>query len=252
VIKEELPDPEEEQSWMLRNVTFPTLQLGGVKKEIATEKQPLLRLTPCDNLCKPQLLKLMSMKKRFRSRVKLEQRIQPDRKNKVVNYKLVENSLNGVARYAKPRMHLAYKAKMENDRKYAASVKKQKHADNLFKCGVCSLSFETAKLLKGHKEEHKRDRLYECPVCQKLFGSSPSMQKHMLVQHHLLPSLKERKSTSCYKCGLHFSTVAVLKNHLYVHHYDTLVCTVCRRIFLTKSRTKDHIIKEHILEQQQE
>nr|CAI5867008.1 unnamed protein product [Callosobruchus analis] len=122
---------------------------------------------------------------------------------------------------------------------FIASVTSKVH-----QCTECTYKTTDNCHLKQHMAKHPNisDR---CILCNKTFVSRRTLDDHIVKRHPDFIASVSRKVHECTKCT--FKTVGTnyLKRHMVSHQDSSYLCIYCNKIFTTKQRLDDHIIKAH-------
>lgn len=203
---------------------------------------PRLKIRPCSDIDdKPGMQKLLARNKKFghveKSRYKIEteksspSRMQPPRMKKAIKKKCLDNN--------------------EQIKKIRLNKNKVSPSKNIYRNrGITACKTKSGTRKRSIEVQSKiRKSSGNCPVCRKFYKYSAALQNHVLIEHHLIPSVDQWRSLSCMKCNESFNSRKGLIDHLFGNHYNTIVCTVCKKIFSSKKMMKNHFIDRHVLEQ---
>ena len=134
--------------------------------------------------------------------------------------------------------------------------------DRPFQCTVCKQEFTRKEILKEHiRRRHTGEKPYSCTDCKKSFATKLDLTRHCYTHNGLKPY-------QCTECGQKFAQKASFVHHTRKKHggksvqidtgeqnlenfqcgkiprhmeENTLTCTVCDRLFPTKTRLTEHI-----------
>ncbi|KAK7494312.1 hypothetical protein BaRGS_00014415 [Batillaria attramentaria] len=110
-------------------------------------------------------------------------------------------------------------------------------------CEICGLSFADVKVMKKHRQIHKRGRekRFVCEVCNSRFHHHASLKYHRLTH-------SGQKSFVCEHCKIAFYTASHLKCHVKLKHLGTsrprtkaISCHICLTLLRSKSHLKEHM-----------
>ena len=100
-------------------------------------------------------------------------------------------------------------------------------------CQLCGRIFLQATLLRKHMTSaHIGERKFPCPYCPATFKRKDHADRHVTDTHSLVVELFE-----CEDCGGRFQSASRLKQHLKLHHDETVrkSCEMCGKRMLAKN-----------------
>ena len=113
-----------------------------------------------------------------------------------------------------------------------ANVEKQ------FPCAHCNFKGKNRQELAGHfKFEH-----LQCVKCKENFLTAEDLKTHMESSHS--DSVWNRKK-NCELCKRSFSNWCLYETHIKKHQCLKFTCTVCTKVFYTKSEAVEHMERIH-------
>ncbi|XP_047479436.1 zinc finger protein 117-like [Penaeus chinensis] len=101
-----------------------------------------------------------------------------------------------------------------------------------FGCDTCGKRFSQKANLRRHSILHTNEKPFGCGICKKFFVQKAHLVKHVVVHRHRLAALKRSRmrqalqggssvqdnSLKCKVCGVQFTRIAKLVEHLKVQH----------------------------------
>ena len=144
----------------------------------------------------------------------------------------------------------------------------ERHGGKLFKCDICSQTFELESSINKHKKNihENKAKTFKCEQCDKIYKNKMAMEKHQIVcgidvfkcdhcdkefpdQRSYNVHLKKghQKKYQCDLCEETFERQVNLKDHKNYQHDETLEhkCHQCKKAFSTSSNLKRHTEKFH-------
>jgi len=107
-----------------------------------------------------------------------------------------------------------------------------------YRCDQCSMEFnrDQEELYKLHLDSHTDQPPFSCTECDKIYGSSHSLQNHVVYVHN-----KERNHV-CTQCGKAYTSKCVLDEHIReIHTGDSLhICPHCGKRVSSQKRLTSH------------
>ncbi|KAK3601131.1 hypothetical protein CHS0354_019126 [Potamilus streckersoni] len=109
----------------------------------------------------------------------------------------------------------------------------------VFKCGICSKTFESTGKLHLHEQLHTRFKSYTCKFCGQRFAKV-SMRVEHEKQH-------EGEDINCAVCGSLFTNLRTLKAHMRRGHQEgPWLCRHCGKASLVQTELKDHLLSHNL------
>ena len=108
-------------------------------------------------------------------------------------------------------------------------------------CERCGKKFKHANSLKNHvKRVHEGKEQYHkkpssCPICGITFQTRKLMYGHKVKVH-----FREEYERQCQKCGLKFASPGLLKSHLLSHEASQFKCSVCGKMLKKRRSLEAH------------
>jgi len=145
-----------------------------------------------------------------------------------------------------------------------------------FKCGICTMEFETEDSLENHKPSHvfqceecglqfekkeklashKKSHIVKCEKCKEKFETLEDLESHKIIHKikcefcEILFDRKDRMEQhkqshmiKCSKCKEKFYGQQQLEEHVKIDHY--FKCEKCDLVFDTSNKLKDHNRQDH-------
>ncbi|VVC26401.1 Zinc finger C2H2-type,Pentapeptide repeat,Zinc finger, RING/FYVE/PHD-type [Cinara cedri] len=167
-------------------------------------------------------------------------------------------------------LHNMYECNTKSDNKseYALSLKLSKFngiwkskTNSTYKCKICFEQFDTEAILVEHMNiQHNEDQTqcqdslnknsFKCQKCNVTFLEQENLNCHLLhctnssrnLWNNFFGSAKinETKSYVCTACGVAFSNLLLLKNHM-SSDCKSHTCSCCEKTFITKDLWFNHI-----------
>ncbi|XP_026479715.1 zinc finger protein OZF-like [Ctenocephalides felis] len=109
---------------------------------------------------------------------------------------------------------------------------------SLYKCKICSLTFNKKRDLFLHVNSHTKEQVHLCDTCGKCFSAADNLRAHLRIHSEIKPFV-------CEICDKQFRTKLALVQHSYSHSgYKPFACEVCNKKFSKKSSLTCHM-KRH-------
>nr|CAI5867009.1 unnamed protein product [Callosobruchus analis] len=122
---------------------------------------------------------------------------------------------------------------------FIASVTSKVH-----QCTECTYKTTNNSHLRRHMIAHTCIT-HKCIYCNKTLSSKQALDDHILNRHPDFIASVSGKVHECTECTYKTVCISQLRGHMAKHHNITIRCIYCNKIFTTKQRLDDHIIKAH-------
>lgn len=118
-------------------------------------------------------------------------------------------------------------------------------ATQVFKCSVCSESFESYNQFYRHKlKVHSEIEKYVCSFCSKVMKGASGLKNHIALYHETRVTTIKCPFDGCLKSCI---TTKQLQNHLKNHNEDTKeICAICGLLVANKHNLDKHINRVHL------
>lgn len=114
-----------------------------------------------------------------------------------------------------------------------------RHGNESFSCDICGRVYRARRDLLGHKREAHSEPKFECDICFKKFTTRSRLKQHRFYH-------TGERNHPCGFCIMTFFNNFQLKVHMRTHtQARPFVCKVCRKAFRYRHMAKDHIIRQH-------
>nr|CAI5867006.1 unnamed protein product [Callosobruchus analis] len=132
---------------------------------------------------------------------------------------------------------------------FIASVSKK-----IYQCSKCTFKTVSTKDLKRHIMARHPDiagnrKFRRCIYCSKAFVRRETLDDHVIKTHPDFIASVSSRVHECTKCTFKTISSSQLRRHAVTHDIAgnriTIRCIYCNKIFTTKQRLDDHIIKAH-------
>ncbi|XP_053620756.1 zinc finger protein 236-like isoform X2 [Plodia interpunctella] len=125
-----------------------------------------------------------------------------------------------------------------NDNELTVHVNKVHLQIKPYNCDMCERQFYSESNLNCHKRVHSMYSKEKCNFCGKNLKTRKALVIHL--RKHI--GVKPYK---CMICTQSFYSQGKLKNHMRIFHGGKFCCKLCKTVFVTKYRLKEHVNKAH-------
>ena len=144
-------------------------------------------------------------------------------------------------------------------------AQKNHHKGKLFKCNLCTKSFNEIGQSRDHDKRHNGVGQYSCPLCGITYPKT-KFATHLKIQHdntcsicrktfskshnflnHLQTHTKQKLThVKCFKCSIYFLNMKELKKHVkgFTHTgIKPFLCNLCQKTFSSQYNVRKHLTK---------
>uniref|UniRef100_A0AAG5DEM2 Protein krueppel n=1 Tax=Anopheles atroparvus TaxID=41427 RepID=A0AAG5DEM2_ANOAO len=121
-----------------------------------------------------------------------------------------------------------------------------RHGNESFSCDMCEKVYRARRDLLGHQREAHSEPKFDCDICAKKFTTRSRLKQHRYYH-------TGERNHPCALCAMTFFNNFQLKVHMRTHtQARPFVCKVCKKAFRYRHMAKDHIVRQHGIDERLE